>query len=99
MRCPICRADNDCGPNCRRCRADLSLLFALKDQRDRLLAAAPACLAQGRIEESLRWAARAEALRRGEETRHLQAAGHLLRRDFAAAWSCYQEKLATDERG
>lgn len=33
MRCPVCRAENDRGPNCRRCRADLSLLFALEKQR------------------------------------------------------------------
>ena len=27
MRCPVCRADNTEGPQCRRCRADLSPLF------------------------------------------------------------------------
>lgn len=26
--CPCCKAVNDAGPHCRRCRADLSLLFA-----------------------------------------------------------------------
>ena len=33
MKCPVCRAENDQGPQCRRCKADLALLFTLADQR------------------------------------------------------------------
>ena len=40
MHCPVCKADNSQGPQCRRCKADLSLLFALEEQRRRTLAEA-----------------------------------------------------------
>ena len=32
MICPCCKANNDSGPACRRCKADLSLLFAFEKQ-------------------------------------------------------------------
>lgn len=89
MRCPLCRADNDRGPNCRRCRADISLLFALEEQRSELLALARRCLADGQLEQARDLAERAAGLRHGEEARRLVAACHLLRHDFAAAWRCY----------
>jgi len=89
MRCPVCRAENTAGPQCRRCRADLSLLFALEGQRAHWLAAAQAALTRADGSEVLRFAAAAQQLRDGEDVRRLHALGHLLRRDFAAAWrSC-----------
>ena len=30
IRCPVCKAENSQGPTCRRCKADLSLLFRLE---------------------------------------------------------------------
>ena len=30
MRCPVCRAAVQQGPQCRRCKADLSLLLAFR---------------------------------------------------------------------
>ena len=33
MQCPVCKADNAQGPLCRRCKADLSLLFRLEARR------------------------------------------------------------------
>ena len=47
MRCPVCRAENDQGPQCRRCRADLGLLFGLEKRRRQALDAARRCVAQG----------------------------------------------------
>ena len=38
--CPCCRASNDTGPACRRCKADLALLFALEANRAEHFAAA-----------------------------------------------------------
>jgi hypothetical protein len=35
VACPCCRAVNESGPACRRCKADLGLLFAL-DRQQRL---------------------------------------------------------------
>jgi hypothetical protein len=37
MRCPVCKADNTEGPACRRCKADLSLLWSLEARRKELL--------------------------------------------------------------
>jgi hypothetical protein len=90
MRCPVCRAENDGGPNCRRCRADLSLLFDLEARRRRAVERARAELAQRRAREALALLDEAEALRRGDDVRRLRAVAHLLRRDFARAWQAYE---------
>jgi hypothetical protein len=91
MRCPVCRAENDRGPQCRRCRADLTLLFRLEGQRSGLVERARNELARGRPEEALALLDDAEALRRGDDLCPLRAAAHLLRRDFAEAWRSYQD--------
>src|SRR5262249_2401010 len=89
LSCPVCRATNSQGPACRRCRADLSLLFQLEAQRDRLLAEARDLLRQGQPHRTLALLDRARELRRDEGVRALRAVCHLLRRDFAAAWREY----------
>jgi hypothetical protein len=89
VSCPVCRARVESGPQCRRCRADLSLLFALEARRGAALAAARRSLAAGHIDEALALARGAEQLRRGEDARRLIATAHLLRREFAAAWHWY----------
>jgi hypothetical protein len=86
MRCPVCRADNASGPSCRRCKADLTLLFNLEAQRDQALAAATYCVRQGQLTRALRLAEGADALRGDDRSRELLAVIHLLRRDFALAW-------------
>ena len=90
MRCPVCKADNSQGPQCRRCKADLSLLFALEQQRQRTMTEARQCLQRGDFTEALRHAETADWLRGDEETKRLRAMANLLSRDFAAAWQCYQ---------
>jgi hypothetical protein len=90
MRCPVCKADNPHGSQCRRCKADLSLLFALEDQRRRTLAEARHCLRRGDWQAALEHADDADWLRGDDETRRLTALAYLLGRDFAAAWQCYQ---------
>ena len=89
IACPVCRARVETGPLCRRCKADLSLLFALEARREAALAAARRSLADGRPEEALVLAWGAEQLRRSPDARRLIAVAHLLRRDFAAAWRWY----------
>jgi methylphosphotriester-DNA--protein-cysteine methyltransferase len=90
MRCPVCKAAVEQGPQCRRCKAELSLLFAMEDQRHRLLAEASRLLAQDHIPEALTTSAQADALRSDADSWRLLALSHLLRRDFAAAWRYYQ---------
>jgi len=89
MRCPICRAQVDQPPQCRRCRADLSLLFTLEGQREQALAEARECLRAGRWRRSLALAEGVDTLRHDEVSRQLLAVLHLLRRDFDQAWKSY----------
>ena len=42
MRCPVCKAENADAPQCRRCKADLSLLVALEQRRAQALTSAAA---------------------------------------------------------
>jgi len=90
IRCPACRAENTSGPLCRRCRADLSLLFELEERRARALAAAAryACLGEGTA--ATHFACQAHWLRRGEDSWRLVVLGQLLERDFAGAWKVYR---------
>jgi hypothetical protein len=98
VRCPACRAENTTGPHCRRCRADLELLFALEDRRARLLADARAAIIRGDGEEVVRLAGSARRLRNDDEARSLVALGHLLSGNFAAAWDGYPAGSLTSER-
>jgi hypothetical protein len=91
LSCPVCRATNSQGPACRRCRADLGLLFGLEAQRDRLLANARDHLRQGQPENALAALATASALRGGDDVRLLRAVSHLLLRSFDKAWREYRE--------
>ncbi len=91
IHCPACRADNAEGPACRRCKADLSPLFALEADRASALAAARGALAAGEAGAALAAALRADMLRRDEASRRLAAACALAARDFALAWRLYRE--------
>ncbi|HTU89149.1 MAG TPA: hypothetical protein VMF69_03535 [Gemmataceae bacterium] len=97
MRCPVCKADNLQGPQCRRCKADLSLLFALEEQRRRTLAEARRNLRRGEWQAAAKYAETANWLRSDENARQLTALAHLLGRDFAAAWRCYLNWRAARE--
>ena len=98
MRCPVCKAENVQGPNCRRCKADLSLLFALEEQRGQALAEARAELVTGRWGAAHQQAAQADHLRSDGESRRLLAVTALLERDFHEAWRRYRA-LKLDEAG
>ncbi len=91
MRCPVCKADNSQGPQCRRCKADLTLLFALEEQRLQALAAAQRCLAEGHWLRALRHAEAGDWMRSDVDSRRLLAVAYLLNRDFAHAWHWYQK--------
>jgi hypothetical protein len=94
MRCPVCKADNLQGPQCRRCKADLSLLFALEEQRRRTLAEARRCLRHGAWRAAANHIKTADWLRGDEESQRLTAVAHLLEGHFAEAWHCYQTLCA-----
>src|SRR5947209_3833626 len=95
IRCPACKAENGQGPTCRRCKADLSLLFRLEEERSRTLAEARRLLGVGLTDEADALAEEADWLRSDAESRRLRAATRLMRRDFAGAWAAYQELSAS----
>jgi hypothetical protein len=99
MRCPVCKAENGQTPQCRRCKADLSLLLQLEEQRSALLAAAAAGLRKLRFEEALTQASQADRLRHGPDSGRLLAVIHLLRYDFLSAWQHYQRGAAGSQTG
>lgn len=82
--CPCCRATNEVGPTCRRCKADLSLLFTLDARRGFLVAEAQR-LASASPRLALAALDEAETLRPAPELRQMRAAVLLLAGDFAAA--------------
>lgn len=90
MRCPVCKVENSQGPQCRRCKADLSLLFALEDQRQRTLAEARNYLRRGEWQAAAEHAETANWLRDDDESRRLIAVARLFGRDFAGAWQGYR---------
>ena len=90
MRCPACKAENSQAAQCRRCKADLSLLLTVEQHHERALAAARRFLAAGETAAALAAAAEAERLRRDDESRRLLALARLLNGDFAGAWACYR---------
>jgi hypothetical protein len=100
MRCPVCKAENAPaipgeGPLlCRRCKADLTLLFQLEQQRDQALSEAHAALAAGQWARAVTQAQAADWMRSDEDSRRLLAVAHLLNRNFAQAWACYQSLQA-----
>ncbi len=94
MRCPACRADNAQPPSCRRCKADLSLLFTLEEQRTQALLTATEFLRQGNLARAEAFAAGAQALRQDNDSLPILALVHLLRRDFDSAWQCYRSRQA-----
>jgi hypothetical protein len=100
LPCPCCRASNDAGPACRRCKADLSLLFSVASQRDSLVADARRHARAGRFADALRALDSAAGLRAGPDLARLRAAVLLLSRDFPAAVACYSAAgKSADRRG
>ena len=88
-RCPVCRAEMTTPPACRRCKADLSLLFSLESQRKHYLAAAHSAIAEGQEEEALEYIQEAKIMRTDAYARRLEAAACLLGGDFESAWRIY----------
>jgi len=84
VRCPTCRAENS-EPTCRRCKADLSLLFTLETERDRVMATAKAAMLDGRFDDAYSAAWHAQELRRGDDAARLVALASLARGDYAEA--------------
>jgi hypothetical protein len=86
--CPVCKAANASGPTCRRCKADLSLLQAVEQERSAALASAHAAACAGDLDLALAHLRQADALRRGPDTRALLTAVWLLVRGYERGMPC-----------
>lgn len=97
MRCPVCRADNDAAAICRRCKADLSLLLTIDEQREQAAARAWRNAGQTFAFDAFSAASAAHECRADQESWRLLAVTHLLKRDFAAAWRCYRAAMQSSQ--
>ena len=84
--CPCCRASNE-STTCRRCKADLSLLFAVEARRGYLIESARFNLAEGKVESAELALQEAAGLRAGEDLTPLWALVSLLKGDYTEALS------------
>ena len=85
MRCPVCRAADNRTAQCRRCKADLSLLVSLERDRAAHLTAAQLHAGRGEGSACLARAEIAHGLRADADSWSWLATGMLLQRDFAGA--------------
>ncbi len=86
--CPLCQASNTQSP-CRRCKADLHLLFAVASQQRQQLHQARQALRQGQLDRAKQTLIAAASLWRNAETVRLQSLVALLEGDFGKAWVDY----------
>jgi hypothetical protein len=90
VNCPCCRASNEVAPNCRRCSADLSLLFQLETEREALLATAGFALRNGRAADVLATIATVESIRPGSDVNRIKALAHLVAGDYPQAYAAHR---------
>jgi hypothetical protein len=89
--CPVCRAGDNQAAQCRRCKADLSLLQRLERDRAGHLRAAALFAGQGNAAECCRRARLAHELRPDSRSRLWLAVGLLLNRNFQEAMLHYRQ--------
>lgn len=97
MQCPVCKADNAQGPNCRRCKTDLQLLWSLEAHRQRLLATARQYEARGDWLLAQDTARHVERLRSDVDSQLLMAKTCLMIGDYSAAlhyWRAVRKRVA-----
>lgn len=83
--CPVCRAENSSPPNCRRCKADLSMLFSLLSERDHHLERAASAIRSDLAGAAATHLDAADAIRPSPRSGRLRATAELLRGHFRAA--------------
>ena len=86
-RCPVCGAAQDWSAQCRRCAADLTLLWEVADAANSVRRSCLLALVQSKHDEALALAKRLVRLRSDAPERRLLAVCHLMCEDYAAAAS------------
>jgi hypothetical protein len=93
LRCPVCRADNS-ERTCRRCRADLGLLWDVRAARTEALARARKAWLEGDAATAHEAAAEAARLEAGADTWRWAAVTALAQGDFVAALAAWRAATA-----
>ena len=93
IACPACRAENT-ERTCRRCKADLAMLWDLEAQRDAILAEAADALQRRDWTRCIERAQAALALREGPDAARLIACSYLLRGKFHHALEWHAKATA-----
>lgn len=88
--CPCCRASNSTAM-CRRCKADLSLLHQVEQQRAWHIEEAKRAMTEKKFPAAHQALQDAEQLRPGADLLSWQACLAAFQADFAKAWRMYQE--------
>jgi hypothetical protein len=96
LKCPVCKADNSSGPNCRRCKADLAMMWTLEGARTHHIKLARSAAEENDLELALEKLANARELRSGPDLVKLRACVCLLAGDFESAFAEY--RLATQAK-
>jgi methylphosphotriester-DNA--protein-cysteine methyltransferase len=88
--CPSCKASNESGPACRRCKSDLSLLFQLEQRRIWLVDRCWTLIRQMRADEAHEHLSELRDLQPGADSERLQALAALAQRDFQTALAAWK---------
>ena len=91
ITCPVCRARVETGPLCRRCKADLSLLFDLERTRRMKLNEALTALKHQDLLGADALLAEIDWMRSDQESRRALAVLSLLSGDIAMAVQRHQQ--------
>ena len=95
MNCPVCRAENT-ERICRRCRADIGMLFDLEETRSHLLDQAEEAWRSRNRFAARRFVLDAARLRNGADTDRWLAVANLATRDFKRAFSAWKRLARSD---
>src|SRR5262249_36627739 len=97
IACPLCRAEN-AERTCRRCKADLGLLWDVEHQRARLLFDAAEALRRRDCFVAIELAESARELRDDADAAQLIACAHLVRGKFGRALEWHARATASGGR-
>lgn len=95
--CPCCKATGNDSSTCRRCKADLTPIARMDEQRAQLFDSIRIYLGQGQLTQAEALLNKAERLDTDQASRQLRAMLYLLQRDHHQAWSMVEGRGMNNE--
>ncbi|VTS02962.1 hypothetical protein [Tuwongella immobilis] len=90
-RCPVCGLVQPLKPNCRRCKADWTLVLRVVRSQERLIRLATTAIEQQDWESATARLDEAARLGHHEQIGRLHAMIALARQDFGSAWRYFRQ--------